>query len=244
LDLSNRRDLGLPHRIGGAAAIAALWPTAMIRYRRPHWFLAVALAGLAGFVDAIGFLQTGGFFTAFMSGNSTRLSVGLLTDVTLAGLAAAMIATFVAGVTLGTAITRRVPDRARLPVAIGGVALLLALAAGLAMAGLTKAAIGCTLLAMGMENTAFQREGQVSIGLTYMTGTLVKLGQALSRIHLVGHRWEWAPYMLLWLGLVTGAGLGAMAFLGWGLLALWVSAGFGLVLAALACLPMFELAER
>lgn len=222
----------------------ALWQTDMTRYRRHHWFLAVALAALAGFVDAIGFLQTGEFFTAFMSGNSTRLSVGLLTEVSLAALAAAMIATFVAGVTLGTTITRQVPERARLPVAIGGVAMLLAVAAMLAMLGNTTAAIGCTLLAMGMENTAFQREGQVSIGLTYMTGTLVKLGQALSRIHREGHRWEWAPYLMLWLGLVIGAGLGAMAFLGWGLLALWPSAGFGLALAAIACLPRFSLTEQ
>lgn len=215
----------------------------MTRYRRPHWFLAVALAGLAGFVDAIGFLQTGGFFTAFMSGNSTRLSVGLLTEPRLAVVAAAMILTFVAGVSLGTVLSRLVRERMRLPVAIGSVAVLLAAAAGGAMLGMTTAAIGCTLLAMGMENTAFQREGQVSIGLTYMTGTLVKLGQALSRLHRAGHHWEWAPYLMLWLGLVTGAGLGAMAFLGWGLLALWPSAGFGLVLAGLACLPVFALTD-
>ena len=60
----------------------------MTRYQRHHWFLAVALAALAGFVDAIGFLYTGGFFTAFMTGNSTRMAVGLFTDGTIAAIAA------------------------------------------------------------------------------------------------------------------------------------------------------------
>ncbi len=213
----------------------------MTRYQRHHWLLAAALAGLAGFVDAIGFLETGGFFTAFMSGNSTRMAVGAVGDGRAAGIAAAMIASFVAGVTLGAVIGNRCSTRARLPVTVALVAALLALAAGLAMAGMTIAAIGCTLLAMGAENTAFQREGQVSIGLTYMTGTLVKLGQALARVHQREHRGEWLPYLLLWAGLVTGALLGASAFQHLGLAALWVSAGLGLALAGIATLPRFAM---
>ncbi len=219
----------------------ARYAPAMTRYQRHHWLLAAALAGLAGFVDAIGFLETGGFFTAFMSGNSTRMAVGAVGDGSAARIAAAMIAAFVAGVTLGAVIGNRCNSRVRLPVTVLLVATLLALAAGLAMAGLTVPAIGCTLLAMGAENTAFQREGQVSIGLTYMTGTLVKLGQALARVHQREHRGEWLPYLLLWAGLVTGALLGALAFRTWGLSALWVSAGLGLALAGIATLPRFAM---
>ncbi|GAA0647978.1 YoaK family protein [Sphingomonas ursincola] len=213
----------------------------MTRYQRHHWLLAATLAGLAGFVDAIGFLETGGFFTAFMSGNSTRMAVGAVHDASAAGIAVAMIATFVTGVTLGAVLGNHCEARTRLPVTVLLVATLLALAAGLAMARLQVAAIGCTLLAMGAENTAFQREGQVSIGLTYMTGTLVKLGQALARVHQRGHRGEWLPYLLLWAGLVTGALLGALAFQAWGLSALWVSAGLGLALAGIATLPQFAM---
>lgn len=213
----------------------------MTRYQRHHWFLAMALAALAGFVDAIGFLYTGGFFTAFMTGNSTRMSVGLFTRGEVAAIAAAMIATFVTGVVLGSVAGQALPPRTRLPLTIGGVTGLLALAAGLAMAGKGTAAVGCTLLAMGMENTVFQREGQVSIGLTYMTGTLVKLGQALARIHRRGEHWAWVPHLLLWAGLVGGAGLGVLAYLDWQLMALWMAAGIGLVLALIACLPRFAL---
>ena len=194
----------------------------MTRYQRNHWFLAVALAGLAGFVDAIGFLYTGGFFTAFMTGNSTRMAVGLFTDGHIAGIAGAMIATFVLGVILGNLAGRACPPLARLPLTILGVALL---------------------LAMGMENTVFQREGEVSIGLTYMTGTLVKLGQAIARIHRPGQSWAWVPHLLLWAGLVSGAGLGVLAYLDWGLGALWMAVGIGLVLALIASLPRFALHE-
>lgn len=215
----------------------------MTRYQRNHWFLAVALAGLAGFVDAIGFLYTGGFFTAFMTGNSTRMAVGLFTDGRIAMIAGSMIAAFVLGVIFGNLAGHACPPKARLPLTILGVALLLAMAAALAMIGLGTLAVGMTLLAMGMENTVFQREGEVSIGLTYMTGTLVKLGQALSRIHRPGQRWVWVPHLLLWAGLVSGAGLGVLAYLDWGLMALWLAVAIGLVLALIASLPRFALHE-
>ena len=42
-------------------------------YRRRDIALAAGLSGVAGYVDAIGFLKLGGFFVSFMSGNSTRL---------------------------------------------------------------------------------------------------------------------------------------------------------------------------
>lgn len=215
----------------------------MTRYQRHHWFLAVALAALAGFVDAIGFLYTGGFFTAFMTGNSTRMAVGLFTDGGIAAIAAAMIATFVAGVVLGTVVGHFCSPKARLPLTIIGVVVLLVAAASSALAGAGTVAVGFTLLAMGMENTVFQREGQVSVGLTYMTGTLVKLGQALARVHRPGQRWGWVPHLLLWLGLVSGAGAGVLAYLELQLQALWMAAAIGLVLAAIACLPRFALPE-
>jgi len=226
---------------GALRAYSRRW---MTRYQRHHWFLAVALAALAGFVDAIGFLYTGGFFTAFMTGNSTRMAVGLFTDGRIAAIAASMIATFVAGVIIGNLAGSLCSARTRLPLTILGVVALLAAAAALGMAGLGMLAVGFTLLAMGMENTVFQREGQVSIGLTYMTGTLVKLGQALSRVHRAGQRWQWVPHLLLWAGLVSGAGLGVLAYLDWGLMALWIAAAIGLALALVAALPRFALHDE
>lgn len=49
----------------------------MLRHDRRVRVLAACFSGVAGYVDAIGFLMTGGFFVSFMSGNSTRLGIGL-----------------------------------------------------------------------------------------------------------------------------------------------------------------------
>src|SRR6476646_304753 len=39
--------------------------------------VAMVLVAVAGWVDAAGYLQLGGLFVSFMSGNSTQLGVGL-----------------------------------------------------------------------------------------------------------------------------------------------------------------------
>ena len=49
----------------------------MIRFDQAYRTLAVGIAILAGFVDAIGFVESVGFFVSFMTGNSTRLAVGV-----------------------------------------------------------------------------------------------------------------------------------------------------------------------
>ena len=73
----------------------------MTRYTKRFWILGAATAGLAGYVDAIGFLKVGGLFVSFMSGNSTRFAVGLATAGPVAGIAAGLIGAFVGGVVAG-----------------------------------------------------------------------------------------------------------------------------------------------
>lgn len=63
----------------------------MERYDHRRRRLAVALAGLAGFVDAIRTISAGGFFVSFMSGNTTRLGVALAIDPEQAVLPALLI---------------------------------------------------------------------------------------------------------------------------------------------------------
>src|SRR6201990_3118740 len=63
---------------------------------------AAGLSALAGYVDALGFLQLGGFFVSFMSGNSTRMSVGLAAQSSQAAIPAALIALFVVGAAAGS----------------------------------------------------------------------------------------------------------------------------------------------
>ena len=86
-------------------------------------------------------------------------------------------------------------------------------------------------VAMGAENAVFERDGEVSIGLTYMTGALVKLGQKITAALLGGDPFAWVPYLLLWLGLVGGAVAGAIAYPAVGLDALWIPAAAAAVLS-------------
>lgn len=89
-------------------------------------------------------------------------------------------------------------------------------------------------LAMGAENAVFEREGEVSIGLTYMTGALVKLGQHLVSAYFGGNRWLWTAYLGLWLGQVTGAMAGAMSYARLGLSSLWLASVLAMSLSIAA----------
>lgn len=205
----------------------------MIGYGRRFRLLAILLAALAGYVDAIGFLKLGGLFVSFMSGNSTRLAVGIARHADVVVSAGALIATFVVGVVAGSLVSAAA-GRHRKAAVLALVAILLgcAAAAGDVLDG--RPAIAAMTLAMGAANSVFQRDGEVSIGVTYMTGTLVKLGQRITSALLGGERWAWIPYLMLWLGLVSGAATGAALYPHFGDGALWIAAAGAGVLALAA----------
>lgn len=201
----------------------------MLRYAKRFWFLAAALAALAGYVDAVGFLELGGLFVSFMSGNSTRLSVALATRSAAALLAGGLIGGFVLGVVGGALVATRA-GRWRKTMVLALVSTLLTVAGLLDGYWPGPWPMLVLAMAMGAENTVFQRGGEVSIGVTYMTGTLVKLGQHLAATLLGGPRWAWLPYLLLWSGLVAGATLGATAHAWIGASAIWAAAAFAAAL--------------
>lgn len=194
---------------------------------------AILLSAVAGYVDAVGFLSGRSFFVSFMSGNTTRLAVGLAGWTGDALRAGGLIGVFVLGVVAGMLVGRG-RDAHRAAAVLGFVALLLAGAALSGGLGATVLAMGLMALAMGAENAVFQRDGEVSIGLTYMTGTLVKLGQGLAQAICGGERWGWIPYLLLWSGLLGGATAGAVIYGRLGQSALWPAAVSVAVLAIIA----------
>ena len=201
----------------------------MHSYDRPRRTLAVAAAALAGYVDALGFLSADRYFVSFMSGNTTRLGVDLMTRPAMAWMPAMLLALFVLGVAGGALLAARAGDRRKV-VVLGMVAALLGLAAlshGLLLLALL-------VLAMGALNNTLQRGGEVAVGLTYMTGALVRLGQGLAaRINGTGGE-GWSGWLLLWCGLALGAVAGAAAWLHWHDAALWLASGWGLLLALAA----------
>ena len=195
--------------------------------------LAIAAAALAGFVDAAGFLSASGYFVSFMSGNTTRLGVDLVMAPSQAIVPVGLIGGFVLGVFAGALLAARAGPRRKVAV----LALVTVLLTGAALAHLAGAGIAMLaflVLAMGALNNTFQRDGAVSVGLTYMTGALVRFAQGLAaRIDGTGGE-GWGNWLMLWLGLATGATAGAYALLSWPGIALWLASAWSLALVVAA----------
>jgi len=198
---------------------------------RANIALACVLSGLAGYVDAIGFLHLGGLFVSFMSGNSTRLGVSLQDGKWHESLeTAGLIFLFVAGAGVGNLIVlaRASSRQAWVLLAEGLLLACAALSYGLGFSALSVALI---VFAMGLENAVFFT-GTGGVGLTYVTGALVKVGQLAALALRGGDMFGWLPSFLQWAALVIGSLLGAIAYRLYSLDAIWLSAALALVLSA------------
>ena len=198
----------------------------MTRLESRARLFAFILSALAGFVDAIGFIQSGGFFVSFMSGNSTRLGVGAAEGALSALVAAAIILCFLVGVIGGTLLGARF-ERQRPAAVLSAIAAAIALAALIELRGGAGLGYGIALLAlaMGAENAVFERDGEVRFGVTYMTGSLVRVGNGIASAILGRDGNGWAAYLLLWLAFVAGAVAGAFAYRLAGPASLWAASG-------------------
>jgi uncharacterized membrane protein YoaK (UPF0700 family) len=170
--------------------------------------LALLLAGLAGWVDAAGLAGSGGVFISFMSGNTTDFAVSLIQHKwTEAALIGVLLALFVAGVAVGEAIESRL-GRQGPSFVLGLEAVFLAAGAGMFWHGGAGRFELCPLVfAMGLQNATMHRTAGISIGLTYVTGTLVQIGRGLAG----GGSGGLLKYCSLWISLLTGAALATLA---------------------------------
>ena len=119
----------------------------------------------------------------------------------------------------------------RQPLVLLVEAVLLAVAALAYALGQPRLAIAAIVLAMGLENAVFQIDGGAGLGLTYVTGALVKVGQLLAAALTGGARWAWVPNLLLWAALVAGSVCGALAYHWINLAAIWFAAAAALALS-------------
>ncbi|HWU31783.1 MAG TPA: YoaK family protein [Marmoricola sp.] len=186
---------------------------------------AGGLSAIAGFVDAVAYLHLGGYFVSFMSGNTTRASAALVHgSVKGAALAFGLILFFVLGVMASTALIHGSGAVRRHRVLTTATLVLLAAAA----APLVHAQFATPPLlaaAMGITNTSYTEKGKVSIGLTYMTGTLVKIGQHLVAALRGDPHTGWLKYLALWAAISIGGICGALTYRTIGLNSLWVATG-------------------
>jgi uncharacterized membrane protein YoaK (UPF0700 family) len=205
--------------------------------------LAICLALIAGYVDAYGLIALG-VYVSFMSGNTTQ--TGSLTgqgNVAAALPSALAIVFFLFGSFAGTWLTHSgLRHSGRL--LFGAVSTLLAVIIGITQLGRLDAEVGIAALslAMGLMNTTLSHVGTVPVSLTFVTGTLNKLGNHLAlsvlRTPLADAQGPWDTHLRragllasVWAGFLTGAVLSAAAIRYFGV---WVLLAPLLILLALA----------
>ncbi len=192
----------------------------MLTDPRTRRFAAI-LSGTAGYIDAVGWLTSGGLFVSFMSGNVTKLGLGLAGRLGDVALGLGLIGSFVGGVIIGSLTGRRAGRRQRGAVLWLVTALITAAALTLELGAMVPAVL---LLAAGMgaKNTVFAEDGEVKVGLTYMTGALVRIGKRIATAILGGDRFGWVAPAMLFSAMVVGATLGGLTQTVLGPRALWV----------------------
>ena len=197
----------------------------MYQMTRTDRLLAYAIAGAAGFVDATGFLAADRYFVSFMSGNTTRLGVELARGSSAAAIPAMLLAGFVIGVALGALVADRFETRRKSSV-LALSALLLVAAAAAQSAGFAFGQLVGAVLAMGAINNVFRKSGEVALGVTYMTGALVRVGEGLAGLIKPGaqRRRGALPSLILWASLSAGGLVGALVYLNAQILAAWLGA--------------------
>ena len=158
----------------------------MKRFTPGQRLFAYAVAGLAGFVDITGYLHINGYFVSFMTGNTTLLARDMAEGAHRVAGPAPLIAGFVIGVTIGTLVGDRWAAR-RKAVVSGMVAAMLVSAALARVIDLNPLSLALLVFAMGALNTVMSGNRANPVGLTYMTGALVRTGQLLAE-RLAGDR--------------------------------------------------------
>jgi uncharacterized membrane protein YoaK (UPF0700 family) len=155
---------------------------------RTSFFLSLVIAAVAAYVDATGFLLYSGIYLSFMSGNSTRAAVLIARgDWQQLAPVIGVIPTFILGVTLGT-MMHGLFKRQGQAIVFGTAGIALGVVAALEIygpsAGSKDTRLGLFLMlagTMGLLNSVVQRVEKISVALTFVTGTLVKLGTAIGR---------------------------------------------------------------
>jgi uncharacterized membrane protein YoaK (UPF0700 family) len=190
---------------------------------RVQWILAIFLALIAGYLDGYGLLFLG-VYVSFMSGNTTvaGLRTGQASFHAVLPSAIAVLS-FVTGSFLGNLVSQsklRYSHR----LIFGVIAGLLATVVGLQRHGTWNATAEIALLslAMGMMNPALSQVGVESVSLTFVTGTLNRMGghlaAATGRKPLPAGHPSGDSYLAragvdasVWSGFLVGAALSGMA---------------------------------
>jgi uncharacterized membrane protein YoaK (UPF0700 family) len=198
---------------------------------RLSWVLAV----VAGVLGATAYTHSAGYFVTFMTGNAQRAVLGYFRhDVWLSVSAGLLLVCFVAGVVIASVCRRHFwVAHPHGPTVLTTFSLFAATAVDIVTEGIEEnfldfAPIMLVVFGVGSLNTSFVKDGEVSVPLSYVTGTLVKMGQGIERHIAGGTAAEWLGYFLLFASFVFGATVG-------GLISLVVNGTAMLVAASVVC---------
>jgi uncharacterized membrane protein YoaK (UPF0700 family) len=198
---------------------------------RLSWVLAV----LAGVLGATAYMHSAGYFVTFMTGNAQRAVLGYFSnDAKLSVSAGVLILCFVAGVVVASICRRRFwSGHPHGPTVLTTFSLVAATVLDIIDEGWEEVQLDFTpimLVAFGVGalNTSFVKDGEVSVPLSYVTGTLVKMGQGIERHIAGGKASDWLGYFLLFASFVLGAVIG-------GGISLVVNGTWMLVVASVMC---------
>jgi len=171
------------------------------RDERIGLLIVMCLAALAGAVDASGLFLLKDLYVSFMSGNTTSMAAALAkADLPRVRLIAGILLTFVAGAAAGTALAV-LTGRRHVPVVILAAAAVLVVPVGAA-----DWSIPAMTFATGMLNATIHEAGSVQVSITYVTGTLVKVGRGLGMMLCrQSQDWTWLRQAVPWVGLLAGA---------------------------------------
>lgn len=190
-----------------------------------------SLSLLAGMTDAIGFLAIGNF-VSFMSGNTTQLAVAISEgNVDIIFRLSFAVLAFIAGNALGI-MFRNWSGRQALPLLLL-IALLLFIS-GLLSVQFMVSSLLIAVLSMGMLNAVVEQLNGSSVGLTYITGGLSRLGRCLGRSFLGERSPGWSMQLVPWIGMLVGAVLGAMLEARLDIKAMFFSSGLAVLLGLIS----------
>lgn len=179
----------------------------------PHLTLGLLLTAAAGMIDVVGFIELGGFYTSFMSGNTTQLGAGFTgMEGMLVALPLGLLAMFFIGSFLGALLAGFSWGGGRAVTAF----VLFGLSATLVLHLLGVPSTQSMLVlaaSAGAQNAILTQKGAARLGATFITGTLFAAGQDLARaVRGQAPPLRWTQHLLVWLALLLGALTGAAAY--------------------------------
>ena len=193
--------------------------------------LGLALTGCAGFIDAVGFIELGGYYTSFMSGNTTQLGTAFLNAEPLL-LPFGLVAMFFLGSVLGAMLAlrgRRLGPSLVLTFVMGSIGATLLLGSFGVPATLSMLVLA---LGAGAQNATLPFSGGARLGTTFVSGTLFAAGQDLAgAIFGVVPKWRWVQHLQVWAALLLGAMAGALIYRQLGLAVILVPGAVYLAMA-------------